>query len=100
MNNYYDNFDLNKPEEFKDFLHSLTPIHQDDAMGGVFGIKLGKDNNELERDNLDNLDNIKELSSKYDFIIINYGNSAGDRSVTYVNLRTMKTFSEDENPLK
>lgn len=90
-------YDLENPEQFNDFQNSLTPYAQDDAMGGVYGIELGKTAERIELDNLYSLSQIQE--SKFDLIIVDYGNSAGDASKLFINISTLSAFWLNESPL-
>lgn len=89
--------DLENPKEFDDFQHSLIPYAQEDAMGGVYGVKLGQSSEEIELESLYSLEKIKAL--KFDLIVIDYGNSAGDASKVFINISTLSAFFLDENPL-
>lgn len=89
---------LNNPEEFQDFLHGLIPHHQDDAMGGAYGVKLTglPAIKRISLDQINTIESLHELKESFNFIMLDYGNSCGDASVEIVNLRIMKTLFQDE----
>jgi len=89
-------FDLKKEGEFNDFVHFLCPNAQDDACGGIFGIKFGVESVSIPLERLYTLESIKELAVRFDMIAIDYGNSSGDSSVTYLNLRVLEAVFHDE----
>jgi hypothetical protein len=92
-----DFYDLENPAQFNAMQHTLLPYCQDDAMGGVFGVKLGQSSERIELETLFSLDKIR--NSSFDLIIIDYGNSAGDASKLFINISTLSAFFLNEAPL-